>query len=392
MPKLSDLNIDEVSLVRKGANQHARVAIAKSAGGEVDEEYFDQEGNAVDVEELEHGDIVFDSDGEAYQYDEPGDDDDEVEKALYVGGREVTSRVGRAAGKAYIGAGRKAKSANKFRIQTGAIAGQAARRGAKRVSSAAGTGAGFVAGNAKRGAGAVAGAARSTGTAAGNAGNAMGGAIRGAAAQTEGFLRTENNAFNTRGRIGALGAGGVLAGAGGGYAAGSNGRVRKSASDDLREELSKALTDDDRDEVIAKAFGYVEQAEQVAQEAWEIAEEERENRRAAEFYEVAKSYDMVPVDTEDLAIAMMHMADLLPEEDVQVIAKALGFAADVADELYEEQGNVGGGDNSDVMEQLQTFARNRVAKSGEGSAEQYLVDALNHDPAVYDQYLADNSR
>jgi hypothetical protein len=52
MTKLSDLQIDEVSLVRKGANQHSRVVIAKSSEAEGAEvTYFDEDGRP--VEELE---------------------------------------------------------------------------------------------------------------------------------------------------------------------------------------------------------------------------------------------------------------------------------------------------------------------------------------------------
>jgi hypothetical protein len=78
MTKLSDLKIDEVSLVRKGANQHAKVAIAKSIepGGD-DVQIFDSDENPIDVNTLTIGDIVFDANGRAYQYTDEVEEDDE---------------------------------------------------------------------------------------------------------------------------------------------------------------------------------------------------------------------------------------------------------------------------------------------------------------------------
>jgi hypothetical protein len=79
--KLSDLEVDEISLVYKGANQHSRVAIAKSLDGQQEEtvEIFDQDGNPVDPNALELGDVVFDAQGEAYQFSDD-DEDDEAEE------------------------------------------------------------------------------------------------------------------------------------------------------------------------------------------------------------------------------------------------------------------------------------------------------------------------
>lgn len=57
--RLFDLEIDEISLVDRSANQHADVAIAKR-----DEDtmtVIDERGNEVDLETLEPGDVVFDS-------------------------------------------------------------------------------------------------------------------------------------------------------------------------------------------------------------------------------------------------------------------------------------------------------------------------------------------
>lgn len=75
--ELRDLEIDEISLVDKGANQHARTVIAKRHDEEDKmDEYFDAEGNPVDVASLELGDVVYNENGEAFELE--ADDEDEV--------------------------------------------------------------------------------------------------------------------------------------------------------------------------------------------------------------------------------------------------------------------------------------------------------------------------
>jgi hypothetical protein len=75
MPKpirnLTDMEIDEISLVDKGANQHAMITIAKRATEEEpmpEFDLFDEQGQAIDESALSDGDIVFDGEGNAYQF------------------------------------------------------------------------------------------------------------------------------------------------------------------------------------------------------------------------------------------------------------------------------------------------------------------------------------
>lgn len=82
--ELRDLVIDEVSLVDKGANQHATVTIAKRDGEqeEKDMDLFDEAGQPVDPASLAEGQVVFDENGQAYEFTtEPEDsEDDESEE------------------------------------------------------------------------------------------------------------------------------------------------------------------------------------------------------------------------------------------------------------------------------------------------------------------------
>lgn len=97
---LTDMEIDEVSLVDKGANQHAMITIAKRATEE-DEmpDLYNESGSVVDEEALEDGDIVFDAEGNAYQFvaDEEGADDDTKDKAEDKGKEKELAGVGKSA-------------------------------------------------------------------------------------------------------------------------------------------------------------------------------------------------------------------------------------------------------------------------------------------------------
>ena len=69
--RLFDLEIDEVSLVDKPANQFGKVAFSKRAEDEMPE-LFDLDGYAVDESELEHGETVVDSQGNEFVFLEEG--------------------------------------------------------------------------------------------------------------------------------------------------------------------------------------------------------------------------------------------------------------------------------------------------------------------------------
>ena len=161
---------------------------------------------------------------------------------------------------------------------------------------------------------------------------------------------------------------------------------KSSFADELREELSKSLTNIERDEVIAKALGQVdEMASQLAQ-AEEIAKSERDLRLLREYTEVAKSYN-VPVDAEELAPVLMAIAEHLPYEYGEVIHKALGAAGDL---IFEEIGYQGQADNNDVLTMVDRYIDENVSKSDISKAE--AVEAVFADnPDAYDEYLSTRS-
>lgn len=264
--EIKDLVIDEVSLVDKGANQHAAVTIAKSATGQEEQmeiEIFDESGNPLDPESLEDGQVVYGEDGTAYVYEVDGEEPEEQEEEQQEQPRELAA-VGKA-----------------FRREP----------------------------------------------------------------------------------------------------------VQKSSSlvDSFREELSKALSDKDRDEVIAKALGAVEQYADQAHRAQEIAKAERDLRLEREYTEVAKSYNL-PVPAESLGKVMKKMAETLTEAECAVVAKCFEAASE---SIFEEQGFAGGGSNSDVLQVASAAIDSQVSKGEDWSKEAAMASFFDTNPSAYDEYLSE---
>ena len=331
MPKkvreITDLEIDEISLVDKGANQHARVTIAKRDEGEKEYsmEIYDEDGTPLDPESLDDGDVVYDEEGNGYLFELDDDADNESEYD-----NSEMEMVGKSAQTAAFGHfGDSAKDAAGAWSKGGSLGGRA--RGA--VSSA---------GNKVWGSGASA-RKRKIGAGIGAAGLGTG------AAGTAGYQQFKKN----------------------------------FSSDDLRVELSKALTDSDRDEVIAKAFGQLDEMTYAAAEAEEVAKSERDLRIFREYTEVAKSYNL-PIRDDELGATLMHAAEMLSREDCIVIAKCLEAAGEA---VYYEAGASGGGDNSDVFRMVDGYVDGQVSKSGSGDKYDLTSEVFNQNPELYDEYL-----
>ena len=269
MPKrvseITDLEIDEISLVNKGANQHARVTIAKADDGEKEYsmEIYDEDGTLLDPESLDDGDVVYDEEGNGYLF-ELDDADDESEYA------DELELVG--------------KSDNPFRRTPVSMAEQ------------------------------------------------------------------------------------------------------DFSSEYLRVELSKALTDKDRDYVISKAFGQIETLSMAAEAAEASARGERELRLQREYTEVAKSYNL-PIRDDQLGAALMHASEMLSREDCIVIAKCLEAAGEA---VYYETGVAGGGDNSDVFQMVNGYVDSVVSKSGANKYD-LTSEVFHQNPELYDEYLREKN-
>jgi len=349
-----DMEIDEISLVDRPANQHALVTIAKRANEEdaVPEEYFDpQSGEEVDVSELQDGDVVVDAEGNAFEF--TADDDGQYAEGAVDDG--AYAEVGKAAGM------------RRFTDSAGYAARRAARaHGAEQAAAHAGGG-----GFAPR---------------ASQSAQAFG-AGRGRMAASRAGNRVWGQGQTARRRK--IGAGVATTAIGGGLAGEEAHRLKKSFADEVREELSKAVTDADRDEVLAKALGQLDEYEAGIAEAQQIAKSERDLRLTREYIAKAAEYN-VPVDPEDLGPVLLHMAEALPYEDCLVIHKALSAAGEM---LFDEAGYTGQADNLDPFEQVEALLDERVSKGNEPvSKAKAVTEFFDNDPRAYDEYRASLGR
>lgn len=256
---LTDMEIDEISTVDKTANQLSRFVIAKRAPEEEDmPQLYNQEGQPLDENDLEFGDIVFDETGQAYEYVEQDELEDENEDE----GELVTT----------------GKSA--FFEQ------QAPRAG--------------------------------------------------------------------------------------------------SFSASVMEELSKAFTDKDRDEIIVKALGRVDELEQAQAQSELIAKSERDLRLTREYVAKAAEYNL-PVAPDELGPVLYRMAETMSYDDCAVIAKCLETAGEI---IFQEVGYQGGGDNNDIYSQVEAHAHDVFGKAEDFNEVSAINKVFDQNPDAYDEYLA----
>jgi hypothetical protein len=262
---LTDMEIDEISTVDKTANQHSRFVIAKRAPEE-DEmpQLYNQEGTPLDEQDLEFGDIVYDDEGNAYEYVEDDGDDPEDEKEK----EKELATVGKSA-----------------------------------------------------------------------------------------FFETQTT-----------------------HGPPQAGSFTKS----VMEELSKAFSDKDRDEVIAKALGRVEDIEKKYEEVAKAAQAERDLRLTREYVSKAAEYNL-PVNPNELGPVLYRMAETMSYDDCAVIAKCLETAGEL---IYEEIGYQGGGDNTDIYSQVEKHAYDTFGKAEDFSPATAINKVFDDNPDAYDEYLA----
>lgn len=305
--KLVDLDIDEVSLVDRSANQHSLVSFSKSlASGVVtnpeesmsaDFAVFNDAGEQIDADELEPGDVVYDETGEQLVIVEA--DDDEVGKA-------ATDVALRASGMARAGGKTPSwMSRNRRKLLIGA-----------------GAGAG----------------------------------------------------------VGAVG--------GAGYALSRRGdEVGKSLSASILEDFSKAVTERDREEIIAKAMDEVSKAQEIASEALAYAESEHDARMEEAFISKAAEYNL-PVSPEVFGPILKSLAYALEDEELEILDAIFNA---VGDALYNEIGYVGESSNSSVLDQVDALAGEYVGKSDLSHA-QAVTAMFEANPSAYDAYISEIGR
>jgi hypothetical protein len=323
--EVSDIYVDEISLVDIPANQHAAVVIAKRATEEDTvgaTEIYDETGAEVDPSTLTLGDVVYDETGQAFEVvpENPEDIPEGFDAMNEDQNEELLEEVGKAG-----------------------IPGMNA----------------FAAGLSKPGVAAKgANSAFKAGQGIGKAGQMVG---------------------RNKVAFGAAGAGALA----GGTAVG----VSKSFADEIREELSKAATEVQRDEILAKALTGIAQAEARAEQAELIAKSEQDLRLEREYIEVAKGYN-VPINPDELGPVLKRMTENMSYEDCSVIAKALEASGGM---IFDEVGFIGGGDNVDVFSQVEAAIDGQIAKAnGSVSKAHAVTEFFDGNQDAYEAYLAGN--
>ena len=353
--KLYDMDIDEISLVKRSANKHATIAFSKSVAPEVDMTVlFDTDGYSVDEEELVDGELVYDESGNEYEFSDGSDGD--IDKAWYnpkdvyrAGASKLARRKAARAQDLGDMSGPKgqttSRNPNKWRNPLGdTTRGDAIRGGrtfSQRVDDAVARGK-FQGGRAV---------------------NAM-----------------KEHPYRTAAGAGVLGVG---AGAGG-YAL-TKSDDSYSLGDAVLEELSKSAGDDERDLVIAAAVEEAEFAKNMALEAQADADYERDIRVTEAFIAKAAGYN-VPVDPEILGPILKNAAESLSDDELDVLD---ALFESVGDTLYSEIGVVGGGDNSSIMDNVDAASMELIGKS-DMSQEAVTSAVFEANPEAYEQYLSEN--
>jgi len=312
--KLSGLEIDEVSLVDRPANQHGLVTIAKRQEDTMPD-IFDAQGNEVDEDQLEHGDVVYDDAGNEFVFveGEVGDDDgSQYENDP----RDQYAEVGKA--------------------------------GAPAAATSWLTG----------------------------AGKKVEDTVNQARKSKFGQHVGRNKFAYTGGMVGA-------AGLGIGYV------LKKSLGQEVLEQLSKSLTDTDRDEVIAKALDVVDQVAQRNAYLEDVVAGIIEDRQAGDYVELAKGYEL-PGDEDTIGGLMYRASQSLPEQDVVLLDRLFSSYGEIAKGGGYEQIGYDGYAESDALSQVFAAAGEVVSKSDQLVTQEQAVTALfAANPAAYDEYEAE---
>lgn len=159
---------------------------------------------------------------------------------------------------------------------------------------------------------------------------------------------------------------------------------------EILEELAKSLESEEQSDLIYKALDLVAEAEERAASAEEIAKAEREFRLNREYVELAKRYQHLPVSAEELGPVLKNLHEALSEEDITVIEKCLGGLDESMSSLFTEVGKRGGFETSSVS-RVEAEAQ-EIMKSADGLSKEAAIEkVLSENPSLYDEYVRESA-
>jgi len=161
--------------------------------------------------------------------------------------------------------------------------------------------------------------------------------------------------------------------------------------DDLSflEELAKALDGEEQVEQISKGHEIVEKANARAEAAEEIAKAEREYRLNQEFIAKARSFSNLPVSAEEFGPVLKKVTESLSEDEMETLTKALNAANEsiASMQAFDEIGKRGGYAFESVSKA--DAQADAIAKEQGISKEQALSKVFEQHPDLYDEYLSE---
>lgn len=160
------------------------------------------------------------------------------------------------------------------------------------------------------------------------------------------------------------------------------------------QELAKNLEDDDQREAINKAMEAVQKADKRASDAEEIAKAERDHRLTEEYVAKAKSFVGLPVNPDEFGPVLKRLHETMPSDDVEKIESALSAANETiaSGGFFSEFGKNTAGEFEPVSK-IDQKAQELVDKSDDGlSMEAARAQVLETNPGLYDEYLRDTER
>jgi hypothetical protein len=196
------------------------------------------------------------------------------------------------------------------------------------------------------------------------------------AGRAEGYAR--KNPFKVAAGAGAAGVAG-----GGAYMV-----AKKSLGTSVLEELSKAVTDEERNQIVAKMAADQEILAQENDELRKAFEAEQDARMTEAFIAKAAEYEL-PVDPEVFGPILKAMVEGLDEDQIEVLDAVLASRGIPLDEI----GLAGGASSSGVLDEVYGLAGELVGKAAGGvTTEQATTALFEHNPDAYEAYLAENGR
>jgi hypothetical protein len=364
--KLSDLEIDEISVVDRPANQHGLVAIAKRDEG-LPMALWDENGDEVFEDELEHGMVVYDDDDNPLVYAEDGQDIDLEDLGLEVDDSgdlddeyddepELEPALAKALGYSEFGKAGLGRRAQLLALKGGIKGRDYARTGRGMVES-------------------YGREARSRG---------------GRRARQAGMRTAMTGRAYPWTTAGITGAGGAGAGVAGGRR--SKKAARDSLGDGIYGALSKAMSAEDARSALRDVADQIGEmlatSTAAAEHSYRIAKSLADERESETWMQVADGYEL-PVDPRVLGGVLKRAGRVLPRSDVAVldrIFKAAGEANYFAEQGINAPFSAGG-----THDMIEAAAMELVGKADGTTREQAVTALYAANPAAYDEYLREQA-